>query len=150
MEILLYVLVGLGIIAMGLAITALAYHVKWNRHAWDVDSAMWFEVRDKIMVEKGNIHLSPTNGKPTRYRGCTYSMLSSNSPLIINHSGNLDMKTRKQCERVVPPWIRIEFQEVDFDGELTTVLGKGDLINEPVSMVLRPTSTIIEAQGDDK
>ena len=148
MEVILYVLGGLGIIVLVLVITALVYYLKWHRHAWDVDSCMWFEVRDKIMVEEGNVHKSPSNGKPTRYRGCTYSMLGSDSALIINHSGLLDMKTRKRCERIIPPWIRIEFQEVDFDDEITTVLGKGNLIQEPLAIVVRPTSTIIEAQGD--
>ena len=90
--------------------------------AWDIDSLMWFEVRDKILKD--------------RYAGCQYSMLDSFSPVVIRHRKPLPMKDRKKIQKLFPKWIRIEFQEVDYEGERVELYGRGNFIFIPQAVQL--------------
>ena len=81
---------------------------------WDIDSLLWSEVRDKILKD--------------RYAGCCYSMANSFSPVIIFHREPLPIKDRKAIVKLFPKWIRIEFQEVEFEGEQVNLYGRGDFI----------------------
>ena len=79
-----------------------------------MDSIMWHSVKDKILKD--------------RYAGCCYSMADSFSPVIIHHRKSLPMKDRKAIVKLFPKWIRVEFQEVEFEGERVILYGRGDFI----------------------
>ena len=81
---------------------------------WDIDETMWFKVRDGILKD--------------RYAGCTYSMADSFSPVIINHRGSLPLEDRHAIVALFPAWIRVEFQEVGYEGEQVILNGRGDFI----------------------
>jgi len=70
---------------------------------WSIDSLMWFHIRDKILKD--------------RYAGCAYSAMLSNSPVIIRHRGKLNEKEMKEMADLFPKNIRVEFQEVNYEGE---------------------------------
>ena len=82
--------------------------------AWDIDELIWMSVRDKILKD--------------RYAGCEYSMLDSFSPIIIRHREPLPLKDRHKIQKLFPKWIRIEFQEVHYEGERVALNGRGNLI----------------------
>ena len=86
--------------------------------AWDIDHICWHLIRDKILKD--------------RYAGVHYSMLNSFSPVIVKHRKPLPMKDRKKVWKLFPKWIRVEFQEVYYEGERVTLEGRGDLIRGPV------------------
>ena len=81
---------------------------------WDIDKTMWFQVRDKILKD--------------RYAGCVYSMADSFSPVIIDHREPLPMRDRKKIVKLFPKWIRVEFQQVNYEGERVNLYGRGDFI----------------------
>ena len=75
---------------------------------WSIDAIVWFHVRDKILKDK--------------FAGVAYSMLLSDSPVIIRHRGELEEKDMVKMADLFPKNIRVEFQEVDYEGEITTIL----------------------------
>ena len=77
---------------------------------WSIDSLMWFHIRDKILKD--------------RYAGCAYSTMLSNSPVIIRHRGKLNEEEMKEMADLFPENIRIEFQEVDYEGEQVEIFEK--------------------------
>ena len=77
---------------------------------WSIDILMWFEVRDKILKD--------------RYAGCCYSVDCSDSPVIIAHRGITRNEMRK-ITKLFPKNIRVEFQEVEYEGERTSIYGFG-------------------------
>ena len=82
---------------------------------WAIDSIIWYTVRDKIL--KG------------RYAGCIYSMADSFSPIIINYRGEvLPEETMKEIADLFPENIRVEFQQVTYEGEINRLYGRGDFI----------------------
>lgn len=132
----------IGIVAGLLLITILVYVLKWVRHAWDVDETSWMKIRDKILVDPEDDYESPTApGVHTRYAGVIYSAMTSFSPIIVQHRKPLEKKIRHKIERLFPPWIRIEFQEVDFEGEHTVLYGRGNLIVQPLNVSVVPALT---------
>ena len=93
----------------------LLYWLNNRTGGFDIDETLWFKVRDKILKD--------------RYAGCQYSMFSSFSPVIVRHRNPLPLKDRHTIQKLFPKWIRIEFQEVDYDGEVTSIYGRGNLID---------------------
>ncbi len=103
-----------------------------RRPTFDIDTISWHEVRDKILKE--------------RYAGVYYSMRDSFSPVIYRHRDPLPMSDRKKIGKLFPPWIRVEFQQVTYKGEITSLYGRGDntivagnpvkvdLSNSPITM----------------
>ena len=83
--------------------------------AWDIDSICWFSIRDKILKD--------------RYAGVQYSMMDSFSPIIVRHREVLSLKDRRRIQKLFPKWIRIEFQEVKYEGEITSLYGEGRLLS---------------------
>jgi len=77
--------------------------------AWDIDHITWNSVRDKILKD--------------RYAGCCYSVDSSLSPVIIRHREPLPIKDRIKIGKLFPKWIRIEFQEIYYEGERVDLYG---------------------------
>ena len=86
----------------------------FSNHAWDIDSTIWFKVRDKILKDK--------------YAGCVYSILTSNSPVIIRHREILPYKERIKIRNCFPKGIRVEFQQIHYEGVRTSIYGRGDLL----------------------
>ncbi len=80
--------------------------------AWDIDHISWHIVRDKILKE--------------RYAGVMYSMQDSFSPIVYRHRDRLPLSDRKKIAKLFPRWIRIEFQQVAYEGEMVTLYGRGD------------------------
>lgn len=74
---------------------------------WAIDPLMWFTIRDKILKD--------------RYAGCAYSALFSDSPVIIRHRSKLTGKEMKKIAKLFPKQVRVEFQEVDWEGESTNL-----------------------------
>ena len=98
--------------------------------SWDIDHALWHGVRDKILKD--------------RYAGCCYSMASSFSPIIIHHREPLPMKDRKRIQKLFPKWIRIEFQQVEYEGEQVLLYGRGDFLMYGLPYVSHPVKVQIE------
>ena len=132
----------IGVIAGSLLICVLLYIMKWVRHAWDVDETSWMKIRDNILADPEDDYESPTApGVHTRYAGVSYTAMTGMSPIIVQHRKPLEKKIRHKIQRLFPPWIRVEFQEVDFPGEKTVLYGRGDLIREPLDVTLHPAVT---------
>lgn len=89
---------------------------------WDIDHIMWHLVRDKILKD--------------RYAGCEYWMFTSDSPVIIRHREPLPMTDRRRIWKLFPKHIRVEFQEVGYDGERVDVHGRGQLISPALTRAL--------------
>ena len=70
---------------------------------WSIDSLTWFHIRDKILKD--------------RYAGCAYSAMLSNSPVIIRHREKLNEAEMREMADLFPENIRVEFQEVNYEGE---------------------------------
>ena len=107
--------------------------------AWDIDEICWLKVRDKVLKD--------------RYAGCCYSMANSFSPVIIYHREPLPIKDRKKIQKFFPKWIRIEFQQVYYEGEQVVLYGRGDFIRQgnawrggPVDIRIVPSPVL---GGDD-
>ena len=122
-------------IILGLMLIALTGWVLYlhehfcNSHAWDIDSTIWFEVRDKILKDK--------------YAGCVYSILTSWSPVIIRHREILPYKERIKIRNCFPKGIRIEFQQVNYEGVRTTIYGRGDLIRYELPVIVAPAEQFV-------
>ncbi len=97
----------LAIIAM-----CIAYKTFHKKHAFDIDETCWLKVRDKILKED--------------YAGVMYSMLTSNSPVVIRHRNPLSLDKRHAVQKLFPPQIRLEFQQVEYNGEINRLYGRGD------------------------
>jgi len=86
---------------------------------WAIDDIIWHNIRDKILKD--------------RYAGCKYSMLDSFSPVIIYHRKKLSGKDMRKISALFPKWIRVEFQEVDYEGQRVILYGRGDLIDPAIT-----------------
>jgi len=82
---------------------------------WGIDEILWEKVRDEILKEN--------------YAGCAYSMSSSFSPVIIAHREKLGSKDRNKISKLFPKWVRVEFQEVNYPGEINTLYGRDDFLH---------------------
>ena len=80
---------------------------------WSIDQICWNIIRGKILKE--------------RYAGVVYDALDSNSAIIIRHRGILSGKSMKKIANLFPRHIRVEFQEVKYEGEETQVIGEHHL-----------------------
>lgn len=78
---------------------------------WSIDSIAWYQLRKKM---KGN------------FAGLTYSMQSSDSPVIVNHRDELSGKEMIKYAKLFPKNIRVEFQKTDIKGEVYNLYGRGD------------------------
>ena len=76
---------------------------------WAVDHICWNIIRDKIL--KG------------RYAGVLYDSLDSNSAIVIRHRDILTGKEMMKIAKLFPKNIRVEFQEITFEGEMSIVTG---------------------------
>ena len=110
----------LGILCTVLAVGVYRY---WTSiRPYDIDEIMWLKVRDKILKEN--------------YAGVEYSMLTSNSPVIIRHRKPLPLKDRHRIQKFFPSWIRVEFQEVSYEGQMVVLNGRGDLVRGPIGVIV--------------
>ena len=75
---------------------------------WCIDSLVWFHVRDKILKD--------------RYAGCSYSAMFSNSPIVIRFRGKITEEEMERISKLFPRDIRVEFQEVGYEGEQVIIL----------------------------
>lgn len=132
----------IGVITGLLLICILLYILKWVRHTWDVDEISWMKIRDKILADPEDDYESPTApGVHTRYAGVSYSAMTSLSPIIVQHRKYLEKKIRHKIQRLFPPWIRVEFQEVDFEGERVNLYGQGNLLIDSLNVSVVPSIT---------
>lgn len=112
-----------GIIAI-CSVVAVIKYLSTSEHAWDIDAICWFEVRDKILKN--------------RYAGVQYSMLQASTPVIIRHREPLPMKDRLAIRKLFPKDVRLEFQQVFYEGEQVTLYGQGNMIQGPVETIPYP------------
>ena len=80
---------------------------------WSIDNTAWNILREKM---KGT------------FAGLSYSMATSLSPVVVHHRGKLTGKEMVKYARLFPKDIRVEFQEVDWEGEIYHLYGRGDFL----------------------
>ena len=102
------------IILLTVVTICIAYKTFHKEPAFDVDETCWFKVRDKILKED--------------YAGVYYSMATSLSPVVIKHRNPLPLDKRHAIQKLFPSWLRIEFQEVEWEGERTETYGRGNML----------------------
>ena len=78
---------------------------------WSIDDLIWNKIRNKILKD--------------RYAGCIYDAANGNSAVIIRHREPLSGKEMRKMAKLFPKHVRIEFQEVFFEGSRVTVYSSG-------------------------
>ena len=78
---------------------------------WDSDDIIINKVKGEILKE--------------RYAGCVYHYLSSYSPIVIRHRGEITAEERVRITSLFPDFIRVEFQQTTENW--TSVWGMGEL-----------------------
>jgi hypothetical protein len=109
-----------------------------------IDATCWFHIRP--MLEG-------------RYAGVAYAVLDSNSPVIIRHRGELDEPTMLKIAALFPEQIRVEFQQVYWEGEKTSLLERILMVDylqmlykqnaEQIAMMTQTRKAEDGIQGDD-
>lgn len=96
---------------------------------WSIDAIAWYDLREQMA------------GK---FAGLAYSMQSSLSPVIVMHRCKLSKEKMIEYAKLFPENIRVEFQEVKYEGEKYQLYGKGDLIMYGTSYMRKPIPIVIE------
>lgn len=94
---------------------------------WDVDRVILKEIKTRILGE--------------RFAGCSYSMATSYSPVIIAHRGVLEDEERKEIVALFPDHIRVEFQPTNLDFNSTLIYGRGNTLDQRTIIVFEKNAT---------